>query len=74
MINALSLSNQKDIFKEEENISRVNILSFILYRITYGLSYKIKVNPDSQYYDIENKLQSFLPKLKMVKISGDYID
>ena len=48
MINALSLSNQNEIFKEKENISRVNILSFILYRINYGLSYKIKVNPDSQ--------------------------
>ena len=74
MINALSLSNQTEIFKEEENISRVNILSFILYRITYGLSYKIKTNPESLYYDIENKLQTILPKYKGIKISGDDIN
>ena len=74
MINALSLSNQNEIFKEKENISRVNILSFILYRINYGLSYKIKVNPDSQYYDIENKLQLYLPKFKGIRITGDDIN
>ena len=74
MINALSLSNQNEIFQEKENISRVNILSIILYRINYGLSYKIKTNPDSHYYDIENKLQIFLPKFKGTRITGNDIN
>ena len=71
MINALSLSNQQEIFKEDKNISRVNILSFILYRIAYGMSYKTKANPGSQLYDVEEKLQSFLPKFIGKIISGD---
>ena len=74
MINALSLSNQKEIFKEDMNISRVNILSFILYRIIYGLSYKIKSNPDSQLYDIETKLKSYLPEFKSTIITGEDIN
>ena len=74
MINALSLSNQHEIFKLEENISRVNILSFILYRIAYGLSYKTKTNPESPYYDIEDKLLSYLPKYKGERISGNDVN
>ena len=64
MINALSLAYQKEIFQENDNNSRVNILSFILYRIIYGISYKFKSNPDSNYYDIEEKLKSFLVHFK----------
>ena len=64
MINSLSITYQKDIFQENENLSRVNILSFILYRITYGIYYKLKSNPDSQYYDIEEKLKSYLVNFK----------
>ena len=74
MINALSLSNERDIFKKDETSSRVNILSFILYRITYGLSYKIKINPESQSYDIEEKLKSYLPKFNGIIITGEDID
>ena len=64
MINALSLAYQKEIFQENDNISRVNILSFILYRLIYGISHKFKSNPDSIYYDIEEKLKSFLVNFK----------
>ena len=74
MINALSLSNQKETFKENENLSRVNILSFILYRIYYGLSYKIKLNPDNQYFTIEQNLRTYLPKFIGEIISDADID
>ena len=60
MIYALSLSNQQEIFTENENTSRVNILSFILYRITYGFSYKFRLTSESQFYRIEEKLKSYL--------------
>ena len=73
MINALSLSNRKDIFKEDKNTTRINILSYILYQITYGLSYKIKINPNNKY-DIEERLKSILPDLKLNRISGDDCD
>ena len=71
MINALSLSNQKEIFKSSESMSRVNILSFILFRITYGLSYKYYKNPDSPLFEIEEKLKSDLPRFKGEIIKGD---
>ena len=71
MLNALSLSNEKEIFKEDENCSRINILSFILYRIRYGLSYKIKTNPGMKNYDIEDKLKSYLPHFNGEFISGE---
>ena len=74
MINALSLSYQEEIKPLEEKLNRVNILSFILYRIAYGLSYKTKLNQDSIYYDIEDKLLSYLPNFKGEKISGEEID
>ena len=74
MINALSLSNQQEIFEESEHISRVNILSFILYRITYGLSYKIRSTSESQYYTIEEKLKKYLPRFKGQIISGEDVN
>ena len=74
MINALLLSNQKEIFREEENASRLNILSFILYRINYGLSYKFKTNNNSQLYDVEEKLKLYLPKFNGRIISGENVN
>ena len=74
MINALSLSNQQEIFKENENTSRVNILSFILYRITYGLSYKFRPTSESQFYSIEEKLKAYLPRFNGQIISGEDIN
>ena len=76
MINALSLSNKSEIFKEDKDkdISRVNILSFILYRITYGLSYKIKSNPESQLYDIETKLKDYLRNFTGKIITGEDVN
>ena len=74
MINALSLSNQQEIFKENENTSRVNILSFILYRITYGLSYKFRPTSESQFYSIEEKLKTNLPRFNGKIISGEDIN
>jgi len=71
MINALSLSNQKEIFKNSPSETRVNILSFILYRITYGLNYKYYKNPDSPLFEIEEKLKSDLPRFKGEIIKGD---
>ena len=74
MINALSLSNQQEIFKENENTSRVNILSFILYRITYGLSYKFRLTSESQFYSIEEKLKANLSRFNGQIISGEDIN
>ena len=74
MLNALSLSNQKELLKESEGISRLNILSFILYRIIYGLSYKVKSNQDNQFYDIEEKLKKLLPEFKGKIILGENIN
>ena len=74
MSNALSLSNQKEIFKESEGISRINILSFVLYRIIYGLSYKITSSPESKYYDIEEKLKPYLSNFKGKIISGENVN
>ena len=74
MINALTLSNQKEIFKTSDDISILNILSFILYRIAYGFSYKVKSNPNNQFYDIEEKLKKLLPEFKGQIISGEDIN
>ena len=74
MINALSLSNQKGLFKENDKFSKLNILAFILYRITYGLSYKLKSNPDNNFYEIEEKLKKLLPEFKGKIIQGEDIN
>ena len=79
MINALSLSNQNELFKEDIDNTRLNILSFILYRIFYGMSYKIKLParqpsggpalPDDPiYYEKENEILTYLPKMKKEQI------
>ena len=74
MINALSLSNQKGLFKENDKFSKLDILAFILYRITYGLSYKLKSNPDNNFYEIEEKLKKLLPEFKGKIIQGEDIN
>ena len=74
MIKALSLSNNKEIFKESEKVSRINILSFVLYRIYYGLAYKIKSKTNNQYFEIEEKLQLYLPEFRGKLITGEDVD
>ena len=74
MINALSLCNQKEIYKDDDYISRMNLLYFFLYRIAYGLSYKIKDKPDNIFYNIEDKLKSCFPKNRVPIITGEDIN
>ena len=74
MINALSLLNQKGLFKENENLSKLNILAFILYRIIYGLSYKIKINPENEFYEIEERLKKLLPEFKGKIVKNENIN
>ena len=55
-------------------ISRMNLLYFFLYRIAYGLSYKIKDKPDNIFYNIEDKLKSCFPKNRVPIITGEDIN